>query len=270
MGGPPPSPPVVGINCPGYDPVGTSRTFIATTNVSCSIAICLDGVLKVSGSGTSLAYNAGAGILGHHIVRAIASNAEGSSDAVCDWYVYNPDACDPLGPFIKFPVYQWRPNSSSEWQNATCTQNTAINFAYTGNSAPFSSILANCQWRRNENCAEQPFLPVSPVNKDVFVVGRWTPDLPDPEAVNHAMVAEYLGGSGGYTNWSNWRFFQYGDLNIQKGEWPEHYQMPYPINENGFTRVQIKRVTGFSDCIHYQDVIIVTFKILHNGTVELW
>lgn len=228
----------------------------------------------ISGSGTSLSYNAGAGTLGHHIVEARAWNEGGSNSAICDWYVYDPDSCNPLGPFITFGpnvmIGQWRPNSASEWQNATCTQNAAINFAYTGNSGPFSGILANCQWRRNETCSEQPFLPASPANKNVFVVGRWTPDLPDPLAVNHDMTAEYLGGPGGYTNWSNWRFFQYGDLNIQKGEWPEHYQMPYPINEGYFTRVQIKEVIGFTDCIHYQDRIVVTFRIFHNGTVELW
>lgn len=166
MGTPPPSPPVVSINCPGYTEVGISQTFTAATNVSCSIARYFDSILKASGSGTSLSYNAGPGVLGHHVVRAVASNEGGSSEAFCDWYVFDPNSCTPLGPFLKFPVYQWRPNSTAEWQNATCTQNAAINFAYTGNSGPFSSMLENCQWRRNENCPEQQFLPASPVNKN--------------------------------------------------------------------------------------------------------
>ena len=69
MGSPPPSPPIVSINCPGYDPVGTSRTFTATTNVACSIAIYFDGELMVSGSGTSLSYNA---VLDHAVQEGVA------------------------------------------------------------------------------------------------------------------------------------------------------------------------------------------------------
>jgi len=276
MGTPPPSPPNVSISCPGYDPVGTSRNFTATTDVSCSIAIYFDSTLVVSGSGTSLSYNAGAGTLGHHIVEARAWNEGGSNSAICNWYVYNPDACDPLGPFIKFPITQWRPNSSSEWQDANhCTNNAAINYARTGNPSESDRILLqNCQWKRNSNCGDetvQPYIPTTgSAGLHVYHVAIYSQFCPILEQQGHATLALYHGvGPTEYTIWEKWQKFQYGDLNIQIGNVCGD-QIPKPQSPTDVkTRVAISEVTGYADCTSLlTGPVLVNFYIDYNGNVS--
>lgn len=277
MGSPPPSPPIVSINCPGYDPIGTSRTFTATTDISCSIAIYFDGVLKASGSGISLSYNAGPGIFGHHVVQAIASNIRGSSEALCDWYVYDPISCEPFGPFLLFPVFQWRPDGSSEWQNANhCTVNAAINYAYTGNpNEQDRTLLQNCQWKRNSNCGDETvqfYIPTSgSAGLHVYHVAIFSDFCPILSQKAHAALALFHGsGPEEYSTWEKWQKFQYGDLNIQIGSACGD-QIPKPQSpDDQKTRIAISEVTGYADCTSLlHGPILVNFYIDYNGNVSL-
>jgi len=275
MGTPPPSPPNVSISCPGYDPVGTSRAFTATTDISCSIAIYFDSTLVISGSGTSLSYNAGAGTLGHHIVEARAWNEGGSNSAICNWYVYDPNSCEPLGPYLPFGIDKWKCGDGS-WQNTDCIVNALLGWAIaSADSSQYGVALERIKWKRTDSCPEYTFAQFSGgYNKEVYVVALTSYTNP-----GHALDAEYIGGHpGGYTNWANWKFFNYGNLNIQPNS-PDipitniNGQMPWtPSYGMTKTKIVIKRIIGITSGCDYQtdeEHPIVSFYLDDQGEASL-
>ncbi|QSZ68282.1 hypothetical protein RJ40_12645 [Methanofollis aquaemaris] len=176
------------------------------------------------------------------------------------------NCCVPSGPYLTFYIRHYRCGQSScqggtgSWNlNAVCLQNAVMRYARAGKSSQFSNALSCCYWREDYRCPEHCYFEEN-YNKDIYIVAITNGDL----VFGHAVCAEYLGGGVG--EFSNWKFFQYDNLNITPGDW----QMPYGT-EWQETKVEIKKVTDIPDCGHYNSdrYPVVTFLIDENGRITI-
>ena len=74
-------------------------------------------------------------------------------------------------------------------------------------------------------------------NKPIYFAGVTN----NSRSFGHAICAEHLGGD--VTNFNNWKFFQYDDLDIKPDDW----QMPRGTDEEN-TKVNIKKITRIERC----------------------
>lgn len=97
-------------------------------------------------------------------------------------------------------------------------------------------------------------------NPEIYIASVMNGSLVPP--FGHAICAEHLGGD--VRKFSNWKFFQFANLDIQPGD---QTHMPKGT-ETEDTKVQIYEVIGIINCVTYdrQDPE-VTFLIDKNGTV---
>lgn len=115
--------------------------------------------------------------------------------------------------------------------------NAVMRFARAGKSSGFYAQLSQCYWREKSGCPEHCYMEEYGWNKPIRHAAVTNNSIP----FGHSICAEYLGGD--VTNFNNWKFFQYSNLNIQPGDW----QMPCgTVTEN--TTVRIKTITSIGSC----------------------
>jgi len=118
---------VVALNCPGIGYINTKATFSATitNNQTATINWYFNGALIQTNSNvTSAVYtNPGVANAGQNTIQVIATNTDGSSEASCNWVVYNPNPQYTFtGPGTQtiVQVQQW---SVSDTYGHTFTEN---------------------------------------------------------------------------------------------------------------------------------------------------
>ena len=194
------------------------------------------------------------------------------------WTEY-ADVCIPnTGQFLTSAILFWRPNNSSQWQDANhCTMNAAMNYAHTGNpSAQDRILLQNCQWKVNSDCGDEKAQPYVPNNGSaglhVYHVAIFTDFCSNPLHKGHAALALFHGSAPEeHTTYEKWQKFQYGDLNIQTGSVCGVDQIPKPPNNSvPRTKVVFSEVTGYANCNSLtHGPAIVTFYLDENGNPSL-
>lgn len=147
------------------------------------------------------------------------------------------------GPYIDFYISCKRSGQSNcqggtgSWYNAVCIHNVAMRFARAGESSSFYDVLSKCYWEEHGGCSEHCYMEEYGWNKPIHHATVANNAIP----FGHSICAEHLGGD--VTNFNNWKFFQYDNLNIQPDDW----QMPCGTDEEN-TRVRIKEITSIGSC----------------------
>jgi hypothetical protein len=256
MGGPPPSPPVVYLTPSDASVgVGSNQSSVFTATIAggqlATIKFYYDSILKQQTYGNSASYSTPAGdttTAGNHIVRVVASNANGTSEAFAYWHIVSTE-CVPYDDRIQFYFGQYRIRVNgiwSAWKTAYCNENGIARFGFgSEDKNEFSTDLDNIEWRKDDSTCENGIVsfrnPNGP-NQKLYLVSS--------SRNGHAMVAEYLGRDDTPEHfdidrqvWTNWRFFQYGEEHIIPEEYvnPSNPQMPYGAPNNFIT---IRRVTS--------------------------
>lgn len=110
MGSPPPTPPIVTLFPHGtVTDYGTSssRTFWATVTQPATITFYFDGVAQAPTFGQIASFPC-INQETHHVIRVVASNANGSSEDLCDWYVEDepcvPHIVERVSPSTEFVI----------------------------------------------------------------------------------------------------------------------------------------------------------------------
>ncbi|WP_319579841.1 hypothetical protein [uncultured Methanospirillum sp.] len=190
------------------------------------------------------------------------------------WVVENPgceesDNCS----FINFDIHQYK-CGDCDWRDAACFENAVILLARTGNLSQWQNQLTNCRWRRNANCPDYPFINSNVPTRDLYYVSV-TNDCGCP---GHAVVGEIKDTTISIENFQNWRFIQWGNLNITPGEietdddGKQIYQIPLGCGSTD-TKVTIMKINALSvtDCdIHvvYSNPLVI-FNIDNLGDVTI-
>jgi hypothetical protein len=200
---------------------------------------------------------------GLHSFKVIAENDMGVGITDCGQFTVECHEQDDNSPFASFEVCEYRCCSSGEWKEAFCTQNVFINLARNGTLDEWADQLEHFEWREREGGIIYPFIESSaPSGKDLYFVS-----IESAEYGGHAVLGEFLGGD--IKTWENWKFIQYGDLNIQKGNW----QIPHG-SKGMSTTVVISQITSVyihnNHEIKKSEDIIVRFKIDEFGTPTIW
>ena len=149
------------------------------------------------------------------------------------------------GAYIDFYIGCWRSGASDcgggsgSWNapSGPCMYNVAMRFARAGESSSFYDVLSKCYWKEHGGCSEHCYMEEYGWNKPIYEAGVTNNSIP----FGHAICAEYLGGD--VTNFNNWKFFQYDNLNIQPGDW----QMPCGTDEEN-TKVRIRQIESIRSC----------------------
>jgi PKD repeat protein len=216
---------------------------------------------------------------GTYDVSLTAANAGGNNAMVKERYVTvnsiptptpTPDpTCDLTGPDVTFGIDNY--TCDGTWYVATCGQNALLNWALTGESTKYKDILATWKWRRNINCPNtgNSYAFDNPGGKDVYLVKIVNHDIDRIVNFDHEIAAELPAGADPL-NFDVWRFFNYGELNIQKGVGTPQYPNGGQIPSGGiqcYTTVAIKKVARVYGCglADYQPVN--TFWIDSNNNV---
>ena len=143
-----------------------------------------------------------------------------------DWNNWNDwsDCSVVSGPYIDFYIENYR-NGQSNCQGGSggwvtpggpCIYNAVMRFARAGESSGFYAQLSQCYWREKSGCPEHCYMEQYGWNKPIYHASVANNSIP----FGHSICAEYLGGS--MTNFNNWKFFQYDNLDIEPDDW----QMP--------------------------------------------
>jgi hypothetical protein len=272
MGSPPPSPPVVTrvnpVDLSADNLLGEPRTFTASCDQQATMTFYLDGNPKhQSGPGVQQAsLTCPCAPYGQHVVRVVAANGNGTGENYWNWNVYQEGGCHvPSGPYLDFRIDFNRSGlpdcngGSGTWNEAFCLVNAVIRYARAGNSNPFIGVLEDCYWIEKMGCPVHGYVEEI-FNLDIYIVSIMNGNL----GFGHEVCAEYLGC--GVNIFTNWKFFQYDNLQIIPG----NYQMPYGVEAED-TKVEIYEVIGIPDCGHYdsEESPVVTFLIDENGNVTL-
>ncbi|MDO9324443.1 MAG: hypothetical protein Q7T80_05725 [Methanoregula sp.] len=267
--------PTLTLSCYGPDPVGTTRTFTATSDSGNYVWLYFDGTLVAQGY-DQVSYTATGSSPGSHTIEAVASNGCGSVTQVCTWNIADP-SCLPAADHINFFFDQFRVRINgvwSEWKSAACNENAIARFGYgSKDKNEFSTNLDNIQWRKEVSSCEYgivSFRDPSGPNQKLYLVSS--------SRNGHAMVAEYSGRDDTQEHfeadrqlWVNWRFFQFDQENIQPAQYisPSDPQMPYGAPFNFIT---IRRVTSINftpgGSPKYDGTTIAQFTINGNGLKE--
>ena len=86
------------MNCPGgHSIVGATQIYTATSTQTATITFYFDGTPQMpSSTGTTASYTTPPGVSGVHTIKVTVSNANGSSEASCNWIVDSPIFQDTL------------------------------------------------------------------------------------------------------------------------------------------------------------------------------
>ncbi|MCX5844579.1 MAG: PKD domain-containing protein, partial [Deltaproteobacteria bacterium] len=195
---------------------------------------------------------------GTYTVSLKATNAFGSDTVKKAKYVKvtRPEVCDATGPYIDFVInnVNYGPECTpGAWQSAVCYDNAVIRWALAGESTPFHDILSNWMWKRNDNCPDSghSFAVDQPYGKDIHIAGVKNTDI----GWYHAVDAELRTGKDP-ANWNSWKFFNYDNLDIKKGD----YQIPAGTSICR-TKVWIRQIDSVFGCGAYDGQIGSTFYI---------
>ena len=251
------------------DPVGAERMFTAECDQQATLTVYLDDdpdpVYQSDPGVQEVSYTFESAPLGQHMVRVVAANENGTGENYWNWNVYQYADCHVLsGPYLDFFIRHYRCGSSGcaggsgFWSNAVCLENAVMRYARAGKSTPYTNVLAGCYWMEKIGCSEHCYVELV-FNLDIYIVAVMNSSL--VPSFGHAVCAQYLGGE--MDMFSNWRFFQYDNLNITPGDW----QMPYG-SEWQETRVEIKEVIDIPNCGQYDGRPVATFLIDHEGNVR--
>ena len=242
--------------------------FTATANKPAIITFCLDGEEVYnpqegdpSQPRTVASYTAPRRLAaGPHSLKVIAMSGVEKANDTCSWTT-GCSELDDNSPFINFEVCEFR-CEPCDWKEAVCTHNALINLARNGALSQWQDQLINCSWRQRDGCNAYPFITSSaPTGKDLYYVSI---ESPQPGFEAHAVVGELIGDD--VTVFENWKFIQYGDLDIKPG----NPQMPFGYGDRS-TTVKILRITSLSvrNCyIEKTDEEIVMFLIDNWGEVK--
>ena len=222
---------------------------------------------------------------GEHTIAITAENSNGTSDAalVYNWKLVCPSECLPLVDVINFSfdqfrVYDAEAENWSSWMPAACHENAIARFGYgSKDKNQFSNELEQIEWRRNNStCAycNVSFINPSGPNQKLYLVSS--------SRNGHAMVAEYSGRDDTPEHfeadrqlWEKWRFFQYGETDIQPAVYvnPSNPQMPYGVGSSDKNFITIRRVTSVYFTPYgtpkYIGTTIAQFTIDGNG-IWVW
>lgn len=197
-----------------------STTFTATIGNGqlATITFYYDGALQPNPTyGSSASFSTPAGdsaIAGNHVVRAVASNANGSSEAFAYWHIV-PSV--PSGEYFDFEVLKFKCHNEeypdNEWREADCHYNAFLRIYWADNES--FDDLPGCEWKTREFSDAQSFMPPEAYGKKLYyvsVVGKYI----DGSEYAHAVTA-YLKDGGSYDNFSDYRFMQWTNNDIQIG-----------------------------------------------------
>ena len=149
------------------------------------------------------------------------------------------------GPYIDFFVKCFRTGQSNcyggtgNWSvpEGPCHYNAIIRIARAGESSGFYDVLSKCYWKEHGGCSEHCYMEEYGWNKPIYHAAVTN----NSRSFGHSICAEYLGGD--VTNFNNWKFFQYDNLDIKPGDW----QMPCGTDEEN-TKVIIRKITRIEHC----------------------
>ena len=198
---------------------------------------------------------------GTYTASLTAANSAGSdADTKTDYVrVTSPVTCDATGPYVDFVIYNVNHGlgcTSGDWELAVCYDNALIRYAIAGNSNSFFDTLSLWRWKRNDNCPDpgHTYAVEQPYGKNIHIAGVKNSD----SGWYHAITAELLAGEDPI-NWESWKFFNYDNLDIQKGD----YQIPAGTGVCR-TKVWIRHITSVFGCGNYDGPIEQTFYIDSN------
>lgn len=271
--------PAVSLTCYGPDPAGTSRTFTASTNIACGIAIYFDGNLVAQSVYPYADYNLSfttTGTAGSHLIEAVASaGCPESGSATCTWNVYNPNDCFAQGADINSQIDQYRCCPNNNWTSAICHHNAILRIVWGNKASGLANKLSQCQWRMHNNCPTQSFMPPEEYNKKRYLVSIVGYDAEGNPSFQHDVVAE---NGEDLEVFADYRFFQYSNNDIkigQLGQGDTFIQMPKGTHDHK-TEVSVMELTNLrvncaTNSISYIPGIdsnyIQTFLIDENGDV---
>ncbi|WOX54942.1 hypothetical protein R6Y95_05565 [Methanoculleus palmolei] len=248
------------------DKAEASRLFKVRSNQYAIIRFYLDGDLKQESPvpTQNASYRHESAPLGVHVVSVVATNTNGSGQNHWDWTVYQ-ECFEPAGPYLTVQFSHFRcglpdcGGGEGPWLSADCLQNAIARYARAGHSTPYIDKLSRHYWRVRDGCPEHCYVEQI-FDLDIYIASVTNGSLVPP--FGHTICAEHLGGS--VKEFSNWKFFQFANLDIQPGD---QTHMPRGT-ETEDTKVQIYKVIGIIDCVTYdRKDPEVTFLIDKNGTV---
>jgi PKD repeat protein len=252
----------------GYPPLTVAFTDISTGSPTTWNWTFGDGAYSAE-QNPSHTYTAA----GTYDVSLTATNAGGSDTKTKAGFVTVtcPDACDATltnPPYINFGIYNVScpEENSGAWHPAVCVDNTLIRWAMAGKSTPFYTTLSPWMWKRSSCCPNPGYSWAvdSPANKPIYYAAVTNPDM-DVKFGWHAVAAEYLGaGDVEYSTWQDWKFFNYYELDIQRG-----WDQQIPNGTSSFnTTVRIDNISGVYGCGQYYPSSVRAFTIDRNNSVS--
>jgi PKD repeat protein len=181
----------------------------------------------------------------------------------------NPD-CDITGPSVPFTI-DWFASSKTygQWRPVDCGPNALLNFAKEGDIAkyPSKNILSTWGWRATDKCpsAGHSYAFNNPGGKDVYLArilnnDKTVIDSQGRAAAFYHEVAAELRPNQDAQYLTSWRFFNYGNSDIQPGD----SQMPTGT-KICYTTVAIKKVTGLYGDGEYYYKYDRVFRINENN-----
>lgn len=187
-----------------------------------------------------------------------------------------PNPCIPQGADINSQFDQFRCCPNNDWTTAYCHHNAILRVVWGNLGSGLADKLSQCQWRMHDTCPSQTFTPPQEYNKTRYLVSVVGYDALGNPSFQHDVVAE---NNGDLTNYTDYRFFQYSNSDIKKGELGEgdtFIQIPFGIPGHK-TEVTVMELTNIRvDCsinsISYKRGIdsndVKTFLIDENGDVS--
>ncbi|WP_319579838.1 hypothetical protein [uncultured Methanospirillum sp.] len=272
------------INCPGTTKFGFPPTFVVTWDPQGSDV--LSGDLRLySGHqllkeeyGSSMTYTPDPCTPPGKYKFCLTEWGElcqnGCNGNCCEWIVESADGDEPdSSPYIGFNIHEYS-CCSQVWNEAVCKENAIILLARTGNLSQWQEQLTSCYWRKNKCYASHPFINAATPKKDLYYVSVRN----DCGCPGHAVVGEIKDKTVSIENFTNWRFIQWGNLNITPGEietdddGKQIYQIPLGCGSTG-TTVIITKINTLSviDCkikIGFSDPVVI-FNIDNLGDVTI-
>ncbi len=147
---------------------------------------------------------------------------------------------------------------SGSWYSAECQENMMMRYARTRKCLAHLQTLAGCYWMEREGCPEHCYI------EGTFDLDFYLTFVKNAsQNFSHAVCAEFLGGNA--DEFSSWKFYQFGNLDIRPGNW----QMPYGTKTED-TKVTIYEITGVMTCAvpdYKPGSPKAVFLIGENGTI---
>jgi len=206
---------------------------------------------NLQNSGLSVSLTAGKGT---HKIRVVASNSAGSSDAIWTWnilYDY-PEELYISYAIGKYCCCEYCTENPDNWNDAYCLHNAIIRWILYSDSSSLWTV----------NCCK--FLEPGTGNQVVITPRGDNRFIYPASTLNHSVAAEYIGGNE--IDITNWRFFQYDELDIPVGE--EGGQIPPASGSStryDFVIWNVLDIMYDSNGLHIYQSPRKTFEIDENG-----